>query len=93
MLKYFCDINDICWSYFAIFDLFSGSSMHKVFYIYNFVSNCFPVLEVQIKRSQHACINPAITIILQMGSGGHGVPPLKGPDGKTFVSRRLNLIC
>ncbi|CAL9184464.1 unnamed protein product [Musa hybrid cultivar] len=35
-----------------------------------------------IKRSQHACINPAITIILQMGSGGHGVPPLKGPDGR-----------
>lgn len=28
-----------------------------------------------------------------MGSGGHGVPPLKGPDGKTFVSRCLNLIC
>ncbi|CAD5182380.1 unnamed protein product [Musa acuminata subsp. malaccensis] len=35
-----------------------------------------------IKRSQHACINPAITIILQMGSGGHGVPPLKGLDGR-----------
>ncbi|CAL9113379.1 unnamed protein product [Musa textilis] len=35
-----------------------------------------------IKRSQHACINPAITIVLQMGSGGHGVPPLKGPDGR-----------
>ncbi|KAJ8493950.1 hypothetical protein OPV22_015671 [Ensete ventricosum] len=35
-----------------------------------------------IKRSLHACINPAITIVLQMGSGGHGVPPLKGPDGR-----------
>ncbi|RWW17893.1 hypothetical protein GW17_00018162 [Ensete ventricosum] len=42
---------------------------------------------LQIKRSLHACINPAITIVLQMGSGGHGVPPLKGPDGRTFVSR------
>ncbi|KAF5733930.1 hypothetical protein HS088_TW16G00371 [Tripterygium wilfordii] len=36
----------------------------------------------EIRRSQHAFINPAITIILQMGSGGHGVPPLGSPDGR-----------
>ncbi|BBN70154.1 C2 domain-containing protein / GRAM domain-containing protein [Prunus dulcis] len=30
----------------------------------------------EIRRSQHAFINPAITIILRMGAGGHGVPPL-----------------
>ncbi|PSS32810.1 BAG-associated GRAM protein [Actinidia chinensis var. chinensis] len=36
----------------------------------------------EIKRSQHAVINPAITIILRMGAGGHGVPPLGSPDGR-----------
>ncbi|CAA7400387.1 unnamed protein product [Spirodela intermedia] len=36
----------------------------------------------EIRRSQHAFINPAITIILRMGSGGHGVPPLGNPDGR-----------
>ncbi|KAJ0972265.1 hypothetical protein J5N97_020224 [Dioscorea zingiberensis] len=36
----------------------------------------------EIKRSQHAFINPSITIILRMGSGGHGVPPLGSPDGR-----------
>ncbi|ERN20236.1 hypothetical protein AMTRI_Chr06g201090 [Amborella trichopoda] len=36
----------------------------------------------EIKRSQHAFINPAITIILRAGSGGHGVPPLASPDGR-----------
>ncbi|RVW88632.1 BAG-associated GRAM protein 1 [Vitis vinifera] len=36
---------------------------------------------IQIRRSQHAFINPAITIILRMGAGGHGVPPLGSPDG------------
>lgn len=36
----------------------------------------------EIKRSQHAFINPAITIILRMGAGGHGVPPLGSPDGR-----------
>lgn len=36
----------------------------------------------EIKRSQHALINPAITIILRMGAGGHGVPPLGSPDGR-----------
>ncbi|XP_065631267.1 uncharacterized protein LOC136068264 isoform X3 [Quercus suber] len=34
-----------------------------------------------IRRSQHAFINPAITIILHMGAGGHGVPPLGSPNG------------
>lgn len=37
---------------------------------------------MQIRRSQHAVINPAITIILRMGAGGHGVPPLGSPDGR-----------
>ncbi|XP_020104988.1 BAG-associated GRAM protein 1 isoform X1 [Ananas comosus] len=36
----------------------------------------------EIKRSQHAFINPAITIILRMGAGGHGVPPLGSADGR-----------
>ncbi|CAH8310386.1 unnamed protein product [Eruca vesicaria subsp. sativa] len=36
----------------------------------------------EIRRSQHALINPAITIILRMGAGGHGVPPLGTPDGR-----------
>ncbi|XP_057469741.1 BAG-associated GRAM protein 1-like isoform X2 [Actinidia eriantha] len=36
----------------------------------------------EIKRSQHALINPAITIILRMGAGGHGVPPLGSADGR-----------
>ncbi|OIW10159.1 hypothetical protein TanjilG_27910 [Lupinus angustifolius] len=36
----------------------------------------------EIRRSQHALINPAITIILRMGAGGHGVPPLGSPDGR-----------
>ncbi|KAI7983321.1 BAG-associated GRAM protein 1 [Camellia lanceoleosa] len=36
----------------------------------------------EIKRSQHAFINPAITIILRMGAGSHGVPPLGSPDGR-----------
>ncbi|KAF6152465.1 hypothetical protein GIB67_035533 [Kingdonia uniflora] len=36
----------------------------------------------EIKRSQHAFINPAITLILRMGAGGHGVPPLGSPDGR-----------
>ncbi|KAA3485614.1 BAG-associated GRAM protein 1-like isoform X1 [Gossypium australe] len=37
---------------------------------------------VKIRRSQHAFINPAITIILRMGAGGHGVPPLGSSDGR-----------
>ncbi|WOL16092.1 BAG-associated GRAM protein 1 [Canna indica] len=36
----------------------------------------------EIRRSQHAVINPAITIILRTGAGGHGVPPLGSPDGR-----------
>jgi hypothetical protein len=39
------------------------------------------LLFLKIRRSQHAFINPAITIILRMGAGGHGVPPLGSPDG------------
>ncbi|XP_047317140.1 BAG-associated GRAM protein 1-like isoform X2 [Impatiens glandulifera] len=36
----------------------------------------------EIRRSQHAVINPAVTIILRAGTGGHGVPPLGNPDGR-----------
>ncbi|KAL0432888.1 UNVERIFIED_CONTAM: BAG-associated GRAM protein 1 [Sesamum latifolium] len=36
----------------------------------------------EIRRSQHAFINPAITIILRVGAGGHGVPPLESADGR-----------
>lgn len=36
----------------------------------------------EIRRSQHAVINPAITIILRLGAGGLGVPPLGSPDGR-----------
>ncbi|CAK9874458.1 unnamed protein product [Sphagnum jensenii] len=36
----------------------------------------------EMKRSQHAVINPAINIILRSGSGGQGVPPLAGVDGR-----------
>jgi hypothetical protein len=35
-----------------------------------------------MKKSQHAVINPAINIILRSGSGGQGVPPLAGVDGR-----------
>ncbi|KAI3459836.1 hypothetical protein Pfo_016499 [Paulownia fortunei] len=36
----------------------------------------------EVRRSQHALINPAITIILRVGAGGHGVPPLGNADGR-----------
>ncbi|KAK9068746.1 hypothetical protein SSX86_012861 [Deinandra increscens subsp. villosa] len=32
--------------------------------------------------SQHAVINPAVTIVLRMGAGGHGAPPLRSTDGQ-----------
>lgn len=44
-------------------------------------SGAIILLFLKIRRSQHAFINPAITIILRMGAGGHGVPPLGSPDG------------
>lgn len=44
-------------------------------------SGAIVLLFPKIRRSQHAFINPAITIILRMGAGGHGVPPLGSPDG------------
>nr|CAD1836976.1 unnamed protein product [Ananas comosus var. bracteatus] len=36
----------------------------------------------EIRWSQHACINPAITIVLHIGAGGHGVPPLCSSNGR-----------
>ncbi|PHT78565.1 hypothetical protein T459_16617 [Capsicum annuum] len=42
-----------------------------------------PFAEIdEIRRSQHAFVNPAVTVILRMGAGGHGVPPLGNPDGR-----------
>ncbi|CAM8946557.1 unnamed protein product [Rhodiola kirilowii] len=42
-----------------------------------------PLTDVdEIRRSQHALINPAITIILRTGAGGHGVPPLGSLNGR-----------
>ncbi|XVF84299.1 hypothetical protein PTKIN_Ptkin17bG0025700 [Pterospermum kingtungense] len=46
-----------------------------------FHSNVFSK-QMKIRRSQHAFINPSITIILRMGAGGHGVPPLGSSDGR-----------
>uniref|UniRef100_A0A0D9VI41 C2 domain-containing protein n=1 Tax=Leersia perrieri TaxID=77586 RepID=A0A0D9VI41_9ORYZ len=36
----------------------------------------------EIKRSQHSLINPAITIFLHTGSGGHGTPPSCSQNGR-----------
>ncbi|GAQ87567.1 C2 domain-containing protein [Klebsormidium nitens] len=36
----------------------------------------------EIRKSYHALINPAVTIVLRVGAGGHGVPPLSSPDGR-----------
>lgn len=36
----------------------------------------------EIKKSQHAFINPSTTIILRVGAGGQGVPPLASTDGR-----------
>ncbi|KAF7081003.1 hypothetical protein CFC21_084991 [Triticum aestivum] len=36
----------------------------------------------EITKSQLAVINPAITIFLRTGAGGHGVPSLACPDGR-----------
>ncbi|KAJ0781364.1 putative BAG-associated GRAM protein [Helianthus annuus] len=36
----------------------------------------------EIRRSQHVVINPAITIVLRVGAGGHGAPPLRSQDGR-----------
>ncbi|GJS61350.1 hypothetical protein Tco_0656134, partial [Tanacetum coccineum] len=43
----------------------------------------------EIRRSQHAVINPAVTIVLRMGAGGHGAPPLRSPDGQNHAIRTL----
>lgn len=36
----------------------------------------------EIRKSQHALINPSVTIILREGTGGHSVPPLGNADGR-----------
>lgn len=62
------------------------SSWHVCFHSNVFSKQIKVVIPIgdihEIKRSQHAYINPAITIVLRMGSGGHGVPPLGSPDGR-----------
>ncbi|GJW52673.1 hypothetical protein Tco_0096758 [Tanacetum coccineum] len=40
----------------------------------------------EIRRSQHAVINPAVTIVLRMGAGA---PPLRSPDGQNHAIRTL----
>jgi hypothetical protein len=49
------------------------------------------VWESQMKRNQHAIINPAINIILRSGFGGQGMFPLARFDGK-FMFIILNEI-
>jgi hypothetical protein len=39
---------------------------------------------LQIRRSQHSLINPAITIFLHTGAGGHGAPTMCCQNGKLF---------
>ncbi|XP_024024614.1 BAG-associated GRAM protein 1 isoform X2 [Morus notabilis] len=62
------------------------SSWHICFHSNVFSKQMKVVIPVEdiheIRRSQHAFINPAVTIILRMGAGGHGVPPLGSPDGR-----------
>ncbi|GJP48351.1 hypothetical protein CLOM_g7651 [Closterium sp. NIES-68] len=47
------------------------------------LSVCIPYQDIEeVRRSTHALINPAITVVLHLGTGGHGVPPLPSPDGR-----------
>ncbi|CAI5990784.1 unnamed protein product [Closterium sp. NIES-65] len=39
----------------------------------------------EVRRSTHALINPAMTVVLHLGTGGHGVPPLPSPDAMAVV--------
>ncbi|KAH9314141.1 hypothetical protein KI387_022768, partial [Taxus chinensis] len=62
------------------------SALHICFHSNIFSKQMKVVLPMEdieeIKKSQHAFINPAITIILRVGAGGQGVPPLASPDGR-----------
>lgn len=69
MVISFGDIAEVRWLFFTT--MFYIVCMHSIVF----------AISMQIRRSQHAVINPAITIILRMGAGGHGVPPLGSPDG------------
>lgn len=62
------------------FSLSLPTQLHISFTL-KLTSDAIILLFLKIRRSQHAFINPAITIILRMGAGGHGVPPLGSPDG------------
>lgn len=71
----FGDIDEVCLSCVSFDDI--GPIVYHMKHVCS--TNFFWFL--QIRRSQHAFINPAVTIILRMGAGGHGVPPLGSPDG------------
>ncbi|CAI5981791.1 unnamed protein product [Closterium sp. NIES-64] len=47
---------------------------------------CIPYQDIEeVRRSTHALINPAMTVVLHLGTGGHGVPPLPSPDAMAVV--------
>ncbi|KAK8471697.1 hypothetical protein PHAVU_003G296600 [Phaseolus vulgaris] len=59
------------------------SARHICFYskVFKEMKVVIPFEDIyKIQKSEHAKINPAITIILRQGAGGRGVPPLKSRD-------------
>ncbi|XP_040376562.1 BAG-associated GRAM protein 1-like [Oryza brachyantha] len=62
------------------------SSWHLCFHSNVFSKQLNVIIPLQdideIKRSQHSLINPAITICLHTGSGGHGTPPSCRQNGR-----------
>ncbi|CAI5495246.1 unnamed protein product [Closterium sp. Naga37s-1] len=62
------------------------SGAHLCFYSNVFskeLTVCIPYQDIEeVRRSTHALINPAMTVVLHLGTGGHGVPPLPSPDGR-----------
>ncbi|KAM0886371.1 hypothetical protein ACQ4PT_029735 [Festuca glaucescens] len=61
------------------------SSWHLCFHSNVFSKQLNVIIPLQdiyeIKRSQHSLINPAITIFLHTGAGGHGAPTLSSQNG------------
>ncbi|VAI58320.1 unnamed protein product [Triticum turgidum subsp. durum] len=61
------------------------SSWHLCFQSHVFSKQLNVIIPLQdiyeIRRSQHSLINPAITIFLRTGAGGHGVSPLCCQNG------------
>ncbi|XP_014505905.1 BAG-associated GRAM protein 1 [Vigna radiata var. radiata] len=59
------------------------SARHICFYstVFKEMKVVIPFEDIDmIQTSQHALINPAITIVLRPGAGGRGAPPLKSRD-------------